>query len=188
MTPRRERILVTRVDGGVTIIIPSARCVWFLQHGGRIACVGHAPELGIERWGLSEWLRDKADAQTIEASQRTGYLPLGLARAWEIEKLVRDPGWRPDRPDREAFASQWIDGLMHGGLGEGEAVALIGEYSRPPFSTALEIVDVSEIPEDRTYRDAWRRSANGGPIWIDDAQAQAIDEARMWASYQGRAA
>ena len=37
---------------------------------------------------------------------------------------------------------------------------------------------------DRTYRDAWRRSHNGGPIVIDERKAMAIDEARAWAAYE----
>lgn len=159
-----------------------------LREGGGIALAAHAPRLGMERWGLKDWLPDRASAATIALTERTGYLPLPLARAWEITKFVRDPQWRPDRRDREAFAAKWIDGLIHGGLNEREAVQLIGEYSAPPFSTALEIVDVSDIPTDRTHRDAWRRSANGGPIWIDEEIAQQIDEARLWTQYEGKAA
>lgn len=111
-----------------------------------------------------------------------------LDRAREIEKLVRDPMWRPDRPDREDLAAEWIDGLIQGGYAEREAVTLIAEFSKPAFATALELVDVDEIPTDRRHRDAWRRSSNGGPIWIDDDRAREIDEARMWESYNGKAA
>jgi hypothetical protein len=75
-----------------------------------------------------------------------------------------------------------------GGLQERDAVALIGEVTAPPYATALEVVDASEIPSDRTHRNAWRRSKNGGPIWIDETHAQQIDEARMWSSYERKTA
>jgi hypothetical protein len=100
-------------------------------------------------------------------------------------KLTRDPQWRPDRTDRNEFAFKWIAGLIRGGYSEQDAVALIGEYSKPPFATALEIVDIDDIPTDRTYRNAWRRSSNGGPIWIDEDLAQRIDEERAWRAYDG---
>ena len=155
-----------------------------LNEGGGIHCIAHSPQNGTFRWGLREWLHEHADASTIALTERTGYLPLPLARAWEIEKFTRCRNWRPDRADREGLAAKWIDALIDGGYAELDAVRLIGEVSAPPFSTALEIVDATEIPTDRRYRDAWRRSSNGGPIWIDEEKAQMLDERRMWALYQ----
>jgi hypothetical protein len=40
------------------------------------------------------------------------------------------------------------------------------------------------VPTDRTYRDAWRRSHNGGPIRLDENKVTEIDEARAWAAYE----
>ena len=45
-------------------------------------------------------------------------------------------------------------------------------------------IDPEDVPADRTHRDAWRMSANGGPIWVDETIAQRIDEARMWALHE----
>ncbi len=91
-----------------------------------------------------------------------------LQRDWEIEKLIRSGMSQP-------LAEQWIDGLMRGGYDERAAVALIGEFSRSPDMTALAVVDASELP-DRKFRPWWRRSQNGGPIWIDEEEA-------MWGLY-----
>lgn len=69
---------------------------------------------------------------------------------------------------------------MTGGCSRREAIEIIAARDCGHLGTAIEIVDVSEIPTDRTYRNAWRRSTNGGEIWIDEETAQRIDEARMW--------
>lgn len=79
-------------------------------------------------------------------------------------------------------AERWVHAMQHGGMSEHEALWLIASISK--LSGAVELVDVSEIPADRTHRNAWRRSHNGGPIWIDETIAQCIDEARMWRAYE----
>lgn len=180
----RWRVVFTRPDHSVGVICPSVRCVEVLKEGGGIACIAHAPQLGIYRYGLWEWLQGRADAGTIENSRRTGYLPLALARAWEIEKFVRDPAWHGGRADRVELAVRWIDARIHGGLNEWEAIALIGDFSAPADAEALEIVHVDDLPQDRVHRDAWRRSRNGGPVWVDEDAATRIDEARLWAGYE----
>lgn len=99
---------------------------------------------------------------------------------YEVAKFVREPGWRPDLPDadREALARRRIRALNDGGLTEREAVQLIADCDAPAGSFAREIVDMSEVPNDRTYRNAWRRSLNGGPIYIDQQAAREIRDAR----------
>jgi hypothetical protein len=49
----------------------------------------------------------------------------------------------------------------------------------------MELIDPSELPE-RYYREAWRRSSNGGPVWVDDNAAQAVDERMMWGRYEAK--
>jgi hypothetical protein len=110
-----------------------------------------------------------------------------LRIAWNF---LADPMWRPELSpvSRAKLAGRWVMARLMGGLQEREAVALIGEVTAPPYATALEVVDASDIPSDRTHRNAWRRSRNGGPIWIDETHAQQIDEARMWSSYERKTA
>lgn len=76
--------------------------------------------------------------------------------------------------------------MVTGGCTRREAIEIIAERDCGHLGTAIEIVDVDEIPTDRMYRDAWRRSSNGGPVWIDEDRAQRIDEARCWEAYNAR--
>lgn len=78
-------------------------------------------------------------------------------------------------------AWRYAQTMMKGGVTRREAIEIIA--ARDCRGLAIEIVDVSEIPDDRTYRDAWRRSVNGGPIWIDDAIRDRLEEERMWRAY-----
>ncbi|MBA2125049.1 hypothetical protein DLM45_02255 [Hyphomicrobium methylovorum] len=76
--------------------------------------------------------------------------------------------------------------MVTGGCTRRDAIQLIAERDCGHLGGALEIIDIDDLPNDRTYRDAWRRSANGGPVWIDSDHAQRIDEAIMWKAYNER--
>lgn len=76
--------------------------------------------------------------------------------------------------------------MMRGGLTRRQAIDLIGARDCP--GVCPEIVDVSELPDSRFYRDAWRRSSNGGPVWIDDEHKEQIETNRMWGHYETRTA
>lgn len=91
--------------------------------------------------------------------------------------------WRSQVKRGVPAKAAWVyaQTMLKGGVTRREAVEIIA--ARDSRGAAIEIVDVSEIPDDRTYRDAWRRSANGGPIWIDDAIKDRIEEERMWRAY-----
>lgn len=75
--------------------------------------------------------------------------------------------------------------LAFGGAPTSYAWEIIRDADCGHLGVAHELIDISEILTDRTYRDAWRRSRNGGPIWVDEVKAMEIDEARMWAAYEG---
>jgi hypothetical protein len=179
------RVLATNPDRSVAVIVPSDRCVRVLATGGGLPlwCAG--------RQSLIVFMRDtlQRGPHDIDAILARNLVPLDVARAWEIYKLAACPEWHSDRTEAQRFdlARRWVDGLIYGGYGDRAAVTLIGEFSRAPGQTALEVVDVAEVPSDRTHRNAWRRSFNGGPIVIDEAAALAIDEARMWAQHEGDA-
>ena len=80
-------------------------------------------------------------------------------------------------------AYRYVRTMFVGGVSRRDAIGIIAARDCGHMGTAIEIVDISEIPTDRTYRNAWRRSQNGGPIWIDDAAAIRIDEQRLWRAY-----
>lgn len=177
----RLRGVVTRPDGGVDIIIPAVECVETLRDGG-----------GIGTWflwrrGLRSWLSGGVLVRDLATYAIAGEIPISVALEWEAEKFVRDALWRPDRSaaERRRLAERWVNALHTGGLSEIKAVRLIVEKDMTAWGLAPEIVDVDDIPNDRRHRNAWRRSRNGGPIWIDDDKAREIDEHQMWRAYDG---
>jgi hypothetical protein len=155
-------IVYTRADGGISVVHPAASCIKALRVGGYISCF-----VSENREGLCEWLANFLPPHVTDWMLRTGYLPLPIARAWEIHKFVVDPNWRPDRSDREQIAARWIDALIYGGAEGDDALWLISDKDAAPYSTAHEIIDAAELPDYR-HRDLWRRSDNGGPLWVSD--------------------
>lgn len=118
-----------------------------------------------------------------------GYLGRTIQFDWEVYKFVRDPNWHPHLTlaKRERIAARWIFCVMFGGLTEAEAHGLVRDKDIEDDWTAAEIVDDSELPSDRWFRNAWTRSPNGGPISVDLDRARplqrrhiltAIDEAK----------
>jgi hypothetical protein len=177
-------IVSTMADQSVAVTYPTEQALMLLQQGGGVSCVCHSPVLGVERLGLQAWLRDVVDAKTQDWFERTAYLPLDLAKDWEIEKHLREVNWRPDRSPQERLriAVQYVEALAHGGLSEDEAIAMIAARDAPSFAQSIEIMDSEALPETKVHRNAWRRSRNGGPIYVDALRAQALDEERMWAA------
>jgi hypothetical protein len=180
-------IVSTMPDQSVAITCPTDQALMLLQEGGGINCVAHCPHLGAWREGLHQWLKQCIPWELQEQIERTGYLPLRLAKAWEVQKYVQEKNWRPDRTLEQRFdiATRFIEALAYGGLTEDEARELIAEKDVPSFYQSYEIMDSSELPQDRMHRNAWRRSRNGGPIYVDALKAQEIDEQKMWNSYAG---
>ena len=73
---------------------------------------------------------------------------------------------------------------MTGGCSRRQAIEIIAERDCGHLGTAIEIVDIDDLPADRTYRMAWRRSQNGGEVWLDENIVQQIDEMRSWKEYE----
>lgn len=74
---------------------------------------------------------------------------------------------------REA-ATKFALAIGHGGLTYGEALNVMCERDYGHIGINIDIVDASEIPSDRWFRDAWTRSPNGGPIRIDMKKARRV--------------
>jgi hypothetical protein len=82
----------------------------------------------------------------------------------------------------EAVARDWVLAIAWGGLTSSEYFGLLRDKDMTKDGRGAELWDVAELPSDRWFRNAWRRSSNGGPIWIDldaarDIQVERIEQA-----------
>jgi hypothetical protein len=84
----------------------------------------------------------------------------------------------------ERAARHFVMALHEGGLTVEEAYDVMRDRFCAHLGTGHDLWNTADIPTDRTYRDAWRRSHNGGPIYIDERKAQDIDEFRAWQAYE----
>ena len=90
----------------------------------------------------------------------------------QIERQI-EVGHRPDAA--RAFARA----LAFGGCTEAEAMAIIRDRDCTHLGTGCELWDAEDLPSDRWFRDAWRRSHNGGPIEINLPRARRIQWDRI---------
>ena len=143
-------IVYTRVtDGGVSIIVPSLRCLAAMCNGGGATCDG-------DPWETPE----------------RGFL------AKQIERRVRIDGQDPDAARRFVLARAF------GGCTTAEALELMRLTERYIIiQRAAEVWDEWLGPADRWFRNAWQRSQNGGPIWIDLEQARGMQAAHIRVAY-----
>ncbi len=102
---------------------------------------------------------------------------------WDREFLDRQIVEQTKYGVGEWAASRFVRAMQYGGLTTAEAYAVIRDRFCAHLGTGCELWDVADVPTDRTHRDAWCRSHNGGPILIDERKARAMDEARAWKAY-----
>jgi hypothetical protein len=77
-----------------------------------------------------------------------------------------------------AHAKRFAEAVAFGGKTENEVWEILIERDTSRFGDMPEIVHLSDLPP-RDFRDAWRRSSNGGPIWIDLNRAKEIQFERI---------
>jgi hypothetical protein len=94
-----------------------------------------------------------------------------IDRDYQIAEMVK-------RGVRECDAVRWIKHLFSGGLTTAEAYELIRDRDTKQEWTGKELWDKGELP-DRWFRDAWKRSANGGPIYVSLDRAKPIQFKRI---------
>lgn len=85
----------------------------------------------------------------------------------QIERMI-GAGHLPDASYRFAHA------LQFGGRTMAEALGIIRDRCCAHLGMAIELWDLDELPQDRWFRNAWRRSHNGGPIYVDLGRARTI--------------
>lgn len=95
-----------------------------------------------------------------------GNLPRGALDAM-IDRAIA--GGRP-----ADGARRFIRAMHFGGCSTAEAYAIVRDRDCAHLGTAFELWDETDFPHDRWFRDAWRRSPNGGPIGIDMKLARPV--------------
>lgn len=84
----------------------------------------------------------------------------------QIERKIKD-GISPEHATRYAKA------LTFGGVSEAEAWGIIKDHDCARHGFNHDLIDTDELP-DAYWWDAWRRSDNGGPVYVDMMKAQVI--------------
>lgn len=76
-------------------------------------------------------------------------------------------------------AQRYFDAMGDGGLSADEAIAVLRDRDCLYLGTGHEIWHLTDIPQDRWFRNAWCRSHNGGPIYINMRVAQKMQLSRL---------
>lgn len=84
----------------------------------------------------------------------------------------------------ERHARRFVMALHKGGCSSSEAYEIMRDRYCVHLGTGHELWDKEDFP-DRWFRDAWRRSHNGGPIYIDMGAARKTQLRRIRA-FAGR--
>lgn len=92
----------------------------------------------------------------------------------QIERWIKE-GVAPDH------AKRYCEALGHGGVVGHEAWAIIRDHNCARHGTNHDLIDTDELP-DSYWWDAWRRSDNGGPAYVDLKKAQQIQWQNMCAA------
>ena len=74
----------------------------------------------------------------------------------------------------ESAAHRFVMAMQFGGCTDAEAFDVMRDRYCAPHGSGFEVWIAKELPGDRWFRDAWRRSHNGGPIEIDMVKARKI--------------
>jgi hypothetical protein len=94
----------------------------------------------------------------------------------ELVRIKTCPILQQGHPCTERAARKFVNAMQWGGKSCEEAWDILAEHDVARFGgTAIEVMHVSELPRDRKFRDFWRRSKNGGPIYVFDAPAAAYN-------------
>ena len=138
-------------------MLPAGRAIVYTRHDkGITVCVPHQDIFSIMSNG-GYW----------------GRMPRGFVQA-QIERQI-ESGIAPDHARRFAHA------VAFGGCSEAEVWGIIKDRDCARHGTLHELIDASELP-DRWFRDAWRRSSNGGPVGVDIEKARRVQWHRICAA------
>lgn len=134
--------------------------------------VYNRPDGGVSICTPTDWIISVMSCGGLWHDRPRGYEEIQIER-----QIAR--GIRPDVARRYARA------VTGGGCTTAEALEIIRD--RDCYNgVAHELWDASDIPGDRWFRDAWRRSHNGGPISIDLEKARPIQWRNLWTAHHDK--
>ena len=119
---------------------------------------------GVSICHPSEWAISMMGSGGLWDERPRGYVDVQIER-----QIAR--GIRADVARRYARAMQF------GGCTTAEALEIIRDRDCSGF--AMELWETGDVPKDRWFRDAWKRSHNGGPISVDLELARPIQMRRI---------
>lgn len=111
------------------------------------------------------------------------YFMTGPGRYWgavgagflrEIVRRKTCPVLQQGHPCTTEAAARFVAAMHTGGVSCAEAWGIIAQHDCARFGTLIEIQRIEDLPRDRWFRDAWTRSANGGPVGVDLDKARVI--------------
>lgn len=79
----------------------------------------------------------------------------------------------------EWAAARFVRAMQFGGLTTAEAYGVMRDRFCAYLGTGCELWDTADVPRDRWFRNAWRRSHNGGPIYVHMPVARRIQWDRI---------
>lgn len=79
----------------------------------------------------------------------------------------------------EHAAVRFARAMVLGGLTTAEALEVIRDRDCGHLGTGHELWNAEDLPCDRWFRNAWRRSHNGGPIYVDLVKARRIQLSKV---------
>jgi hypothetical protein len=79
----------------------------------------------------------------------------------------------------ERNARAFIHAMQFGGCTEAEGYGIMRDRFCAHLGSGCELWRKDDIPADRWFRDAWRRSHNGGPIYTSMSVARKIQMKRL---------
>lgn len=106
----------------------------------------------------------QVNPKLIETMTGTGYGWEDAQIELEITKYTNPPAPEVGKP--EAQVRPYIQALAHGGVTEGRAYSLINDHGHVAECLSCHLVDISELPEDRTNRNSWHWDRKTGRITL----------------------
>lgn len=109
------------------------------------------------------------DSKALSALTGSGGMVKAEHVEWEIAKhfITSDADSEACKADHVAFLAPhigsarevavraWVMGITNGGLTEAEALAVFDGFIRPSDCTSCKTIEDTDVPTDRTFRDAW---------------------------------